>query len=164
MKLHVLLAHMPCMQAPAVQLASVVHSQAFGPLWQRPKTHESITVHGLPSVHATPVRGAWVHALLTHLSSVQASPSVQLASDVHAQMLKPETQEPAEHRSPAVQALPSSQLAVFGVNAHPVAGLQESSVQTFESSQTMVVLMHEPPEHTSFVQALPSSQLAVFGV
>src|SRR5439155_1308198 len=68
--------------------------------------------------------------------------------------------------SAVVQALASSQGAVFGVWTQPVAGSHESSVQTFASLQlgggppTQV-----PPAHVSVVvQALPSVQDAVFAV
>jgi len=72
-------------------------------------------------------------------------------------------QLPLEQTSLVVQALPSSQLAEFGVYAQPEAGLQESSVQPFESSHvTELPLAQEPPEQASpVVQAFPSSQAAV---
>jgi len=64
-----------------------------------------------------------------------------------------------------VQALPSSQGAVLGVNRHPDAGSQVSSVQGFPSSQvTGFDPMQDPSWHWSVrVQADPSSQGRVFG-
>src|SRR5207249_3060368 len=68
--------------------------------------------------------------------------------------------------SAVVQALPSSQGAVFGVCTQPVGGSHESSVQTFASLQ----LSGGPPTHaplaqtSAVVQALPSLHGAVFGV
>src|SRR2546422_537982 len=92
-------------------------------------------------------------------SSVQTFPSSQLGAG------------PPTHRLPAqvsavVQAFPSSQGAVFGVFTQPLAGLQESSVQTFPSSQFRGgPPTHRPPAQVStVVQAFPSSQVAVFGV
>jgi hypothetical protein len=65
-----------------------------------------------------------------------------------------------------VQAFPSSQAFVLFVYTHPVAGLQESVVQSFPSSQaTGVRPTHAPPPHTSpVVQSFPSSQAFVLFV
>jgi hypothetical protein len=47
---------------------------------------------------------------------------------------------------------------VLLVKTHPVAGAQESSVQTLLSLQVIPVPAHTPAVHTSpLVQALPSS-------
>src|SRR5258706_7483926 len=66
------------------------------------------------------------------LSAVQGFKSLQTT-------MPPPTQVPAMHTSAAVQTFPSLQLAPFcgsGLNTHPVAGLQLSAVQAFESLQT----------------------------
>src|SRR5438445_3150813 len=76
------------------------------------------------------------------------------------------THVPFEQMSAVVQKSPSSHGAVLGVRTHPVAGLQESSVQTFPSSQFRGgPPTHRPPAQVSaVVQVFPSSQGAVFGV
>src|SRR2546425_1069885 len=76
------------------------------------------------------------------------------------------THVPPEQTSAVVQKSPSSHGAVLGVRTHPVAGLQESSVQTFPSSQFRGgPPTHRPPAQVSaVVQVFPSSQGAVFGV
>src|SRR5213594_1292040 len=78
----------------------------------------------------------------------------------------PPTHVPPEHVSLVVQALPSSHGAVLGACTHPVAGSQESVVQTFPSSQASGgPPWHAPFEHVSrVVQAFPSSHAAVLGV
>jgi len=73
----------------------------------------------------------------------------------------PDWQLPALQTSPKVQAFPSSQGAVLKVCAQsPVVASQESSVQTFPSSQFLEAPgAQEPFEHTSpKVQAFPSVQ------
>lgn len=143
------------------------------------------TVHGLPSlqtgagppthtlfahlsavVHALPSSQLAVFAVVTHPvavlheSSVQGLPSLQTRAG-------PPTHTLAAHLSAVVQALPSSQLAVFAAFTHPVAGTQLSSVHGLLSLQFGAAPpTHVPaPLHLSFVvQALLSLQLAVFGV
>src|SRR5262249_34584355 len=70
------------------------------------------------------------------------------------------TQLPATQASNFVVASPSSQAAVFGVCAHPVIGLHESSVQMLPSLQLMEAPgAQTPPAHASpVVQTLPSLQ------
>src|SRR5436190_303605 len=65
--------------------------------------------------------------------------------------------------SPVVQASPSSQEAVLFRWTHPVAGTQESVVQTFPSLQFVGPPgWQRPPQHTSQVlQDWPSSHEAV---
>jgi hypothetical protein len=77
----------------------------------------------------------------------------------------PHVAGPAQ-RSFAVHALPSSHAFVLFACTHcPVAGLQESSVQTLLSLQTIGVPEHEPPEQTSpVVHSRPSLQVAVLFV
>jgi glyoxylate utilization-related uncharacterized protein len=91
-----------------------------------------------------------------HASSVHTLPSSQLGG-------APPTQTPPEQVSLVVHALPSSQDAVLLAYTQPVAGLQESSVQTLPSLQlgggppTQI-----PPEQVSLVvHALPSLHGAV---
>jgi hypothetical protein len=133
-------------------------SSQFGaaPPTHVPPEHVSLVVQPLPSVHgavlftcAQPVAGL-------HESSVQTFPSSQFGG-------VPPTQFPPEHVSPVVQALPSLHGAALFAYVHPVAGLQESSVQTLESSQSSgAPPTHAPPEHVSaVVQVLPSLQGSV---
>jgi hypothetical protein len=100
-----------------------------GPPLHVPPLHTSFVVHALPSlqlavlfVKTQPLAGlheSLVHGLLS-LHTVAAPP----------------TQAPFEHESPLVHGLPSSQEPVFGVNVHPLAGLQPSFVHTLPSLQT----------------------------
>jgi hypothetical protein len=136
-------------------------SSQFGaaPPAQLPPEQVSFVVHALPSSQGAAL-SVWTHPVAgSHVSSVQTLPSSQFGGT-------PPTQLPPEHVSFVVQALPSSQGAELFVCTHPVAGLQESSVQPFPSLQfggappTQV-----PPEQVSFVvQALPSLQEAVLFV
>ena len=72
---------------------------------------------------------------------------------------------PSPHLSPSVQALPSSQPAVFGVASQPVSTAHESSVQGLPSSQVSFSPAHLPSAHWSLpVQASASSHAAVFGL
>src|SRR5207249_2591999 len=87
---------------------------------------------------------------------VQALPSSQVRAG-------PATHTPAEHWSFVVQALPSSHEPATFVCTQPLAGSQESPVQTLPSLQLGAgPPTHVPPEQVSLVvQALPSSQDAV---
>ena len=84
-------------------------------------------VHALPSSQST---GSLTQLLFTQRSFV-----------VHALLSSqsgggPPTQEPPEHLSAVVQALPSSQDTVLFECVQPVAGLQASVVQTLLSLQS----------------------------
>jgi len=69
-------------------------------------------------------------------------------------------QAPPLHVSPTVQGFPSLQGSVLLLCPQPVAGLQESVVQTLLSSQERGSWAQNPePTQESTVQALPSSQL-----
>src|SRR5438093_2057123 len=91
-------------------------------------------------------------------SSVHGSPSSQLR-------VAPARQRPPLHESFAVQALPSLQGAVLSAWRHPEAGLQESSVQGFRSSQSRDgPPVQFPSRHASdVVQALASLHAPAFG-
>jgi len=93
------------------------------------------------------------------VSSVQTFKSLQVKG-------LPGWQDPPPQVSFTVQAFPSLQEAVLGVYTHPVDGLQESVVHTFESLQTNGVPPWQvPPEQISpVVQAFPSLQDALLGV
>jgi len=86
-------------------------------------------------------------------SSVQTLPSSQFGG-------APPTQTPAEHVSPIVQASPSSHAAALLMFWQPKTTSQESSVQTFPSSQPGgTPPTQTPAEQVSLVvQASPSSQ------
>jgi hypothetical protein len=75
----------------------------------------------------------------------------------------PPTQTPPEQVSLVVQALPSLQAATLFTFTQPVAGLQESSVQTLVSTQLGGgPPMQAPPEQISLVvHAFPSLHVAV---
>jgi hypothetical protein len=90
------------------------------------------------------------------LSSVHEFPSLQLTG-------APGLQLPPPHTSLAVQALPSLQGWVFGVERHPSNASQASVVQALLSLQfTSWPGLQLPPTHTSpLVQALLSEQGAV---
>jgi hypothetical protein len=145
------------------QVSSVqtLPSLQFGgaPPTQLPPEQVSFVVQALPSLHEA-VLFVWTHPVAgLHESSVQPFPSLQLGGS-------PPTQAPPKHVSFVVQALPSLQDAVLFVCTQPVAGLHESSVQTFPSLQFGGTPPTQlPPEHVSFVmQALPSSHAAVLFV
>jgi hypothetical protein len=75
----------------------------------------------------------------------------------------PGRQLPPPHASPVVHAFPSSQVFVLSAWTHPVAGAQESVVQTLLSLQSSVPTpaWQLPPEQTSpVVQAFPSLHAA----
>src|SRR5206468_3452925 len=148
-----------------------------GPPTHVPPEHVSLVVQALPSSHGA-VLGACTQPVAgSHEPIVQAFPSS------HAAVLGVMTQSPVAgsqeslvqtlpssqcrgwpmhlpppQTSPAVQALPSSQGAVFGVWTQPLPESQESSVQGLPSSQSS----DGPPTHTpaaqvsAVVQALPS--------
>src|SRR3989441_683337 len=128
-----------------------------GPPTHRPPVQVSAVVQAFPSSQGA-VFGVFTQPLAgLQESSVQTFPSSQFRGG-------PPTHRPPAQVSAVVQAFPSSQGAVFGVFTQPLAGLQESSVQTFRSSQ----LGAGPPTHcppaqvSAVVQAFPSSQGAVF--
>jgi hypothetical protein len=94
-----------------------------------------------------------------HRSVVQTFPSSQSVGG-------PPSQLPPEHASPVVHRFPSLQGSVFGAFTQPVAGLQESSVQRFPSSQSGGAPPTQlPPEQVSpVVHSLESLQGAVLFV
>jgi hypothetical protein len=88
----------------------------------------------------------------TQESSVQTFPSSQFGG-------APPLQVPPPHVSFVVHAFPSSHGLLLFVCTQPDAGLHESSVQPFPSSQFGALPPWQlPPPHVSFVvQAFPSS-------
>jgi len=127
-----------------------LHTSAAPPT-QTPAEQVSLVVQALPSL-----QGA-VLLVKTHpVAGAQVS-SVHGLLSLHTSAAPP-THTPAEQVSFVVQALPSLHGAVLLVKTHPVAGAQESSVQTLLSLQVIPVPAHTPAVHTSpLVQALPSS-------
>src|SRR5437899_2751715 len=123
-----------------------------------PPEQTSAVVQKSPSSHGA-VLGVRTHPVAgLQESSVQTFPSSQFRGG-------PPTHRPPAQVSAVVQALPSSQGAVFGVFTQPLAGLQESSVHGLPSSQLCAAPTQRPPAQLSaVVQAFPSSQGAVFGV
>jgi hypothetical protein len=142
----------------SVQTFASSHSGG-GPPAHSPPAQASEVVQALPSSQGA-VLSVWTQPSAgLHESSVQPFASSHSGAG-------PPTHSPPAHVSAVVQALASSQGAVFAVWTHPVAGSHESSVQTFASSQSAAgPPAHTPPEQASaVVQRLPSSQGAVFGV
>jgi hypothetical protein len=136
---------------------SLVHtllsSQLIGVPPQTPPEHTSLDVQAFPSPHVT-LLAVWVQPWVgLQASVVQTLPSSQFGG-------APPRQEPPEHVSAVVQAFPSSQALVLFTFLHPVAGLQESSVQPLPSWQLGGgPPTHTPPEQTSpVVHAFPSLQ------
>ena len=145
-------------QASWVQGLPSSHT-GLAPPRHEPPEQRSAMEQALPSSHTT------VLFVKTHPVAALQESSVQTLLSLHT-MGAPE-QAPAVQWSEPVQALPSVQaLALLFVKTHPVAGLQESSVQLLPSLQGSA----GPPvqtvaAHTSFVvHLLPSLQGAVFAV
>ncbi len=126
---------------------------------QEPPPQVSPCVQALPSLHGTVLLTCVQPFCVSQSSEVQGLPSSHGAT-------VPPVHTPSRHLSFNVQELPSSQVAVFGVNTQPVAALQESSVQGLPSAQGSVLPgTQTPPEHWSpNVQTLPSEQEAVVGL
>jgi phage-related protein len=167
----------PPRQAPPRQKSPVVHplpssqdAVLFGCV-QVPATHRS-SVHAFPSSVQATERFEWTQPVAgTHVSAVhslwsshsaaapplqvppeQASAVVQAFPSLHGTVLAGCVQAPAAQRS-SVQTLPSSvhDSALFEW-AQPEAGLQESVVHTFPSSQSGAAPpTHVPPEQVSAV-------------
>jgi hypothetical protein len=147
-----------CVQPEAGLQASSVHTlpslQLGGaPPTQMPPAQVSLVVQALPSLHESVLLVCVQPDAGLQASSVHTLPSSQLGG-------APPTQIPPAQASLVVHALPSSQGAVLLTCVQPVAGLHESSVQTFPSSQLGAVPpMQVPPEQASpVVQESPSSQ------
>jgi hypothetical protein len=99
-------------------------------------------------------------------SAVQASPSSQSASAWQQFGIGVPAQVPAWQWSPPVQTSPSSHEPSRGENWQvPVAGSQESVVQSFASSHTVGVPAHVPSDAqaSAVVQASWSSQTVPAG-
>src|SRR5207244_5666767 len=136
-------------QPPAGLQYSAVHgspsSQLRAAPTQRPPVQLSAVVQAFPSSQGA-VFGMFTQPPAgLQESSVQTFRSSQLGAG-------PPTHRPPAQVSAVVQAFPSSQGAVFGVFTQPPAGLQESSVQRFPSSQLGGgPATHRPPEQVSAV-------------
>ncbi len=155
-----------CAQPLALTQESSVHgllsSQFSAPLpTQTPAKHASLGVHRLPSEQPAPLRIAPLCVQLPspglQLSAVQGLPSSQLTSAVG-------THWPPVQWSPAVQPLPSVQVAVLASCAQPLVGVQVPVVQALPSSQFSAPLAVQLPawQLSPVVQRLPSSQTAPF--
>src|SRR5439155_24612025 len=153
-----------CTQPVAGSHESVVHTFPSSQLRAGPPVHRPLEQVS-PVVHALPSSQARVFAACTHPTAgsqesvVQTLPSSQASGG-------PPWHAPFAHVSRVVHAFPSSHAAVLVVmTPSPVAGSQESSVQTLPSSQCRDWPMHVPaPQASPVVEALPSSHGAVFGV
>ncbi len=107
-------------------------------------------VHGLPSSHRATVP-TWTQVpVVSQLSTVQATPSLQ-------SILLPK-QTPPWHTSPLVHTLPSLHTPAPGVFWQPSTGSQLSVVQGFLSSQSAGMAPRQAPALHAllWVQALPS--------
>jgi hypothetical protein len=114
--------------------------------------HVSPDVHALPSLHGFVFATFKQPVAMLQESSVHTLPSLQLSGI-------PALHEPPPHTSAPLHAFPSPHGDVLFAKTHPLAGLQESSVQPFMSAQTIGV--NAQPDaglHVSIVQALLSLQ------
>ena len=124
-----------------------------GPPTQLPPLHVSLVVHALPSSQGALLL-VWTHPVAgLQLSSVQALLSLQFGGG-------PPTHAPLLQVSLVVQALPSSHGPVLFACVQPLAGLQESVVQTLLSLQSGggPPAQLPPAQWSPVVHALPSSQ------
>ncbi len=138
-----------CWQPDAGMHESVVHtfpSSQFGagPPTHAPPEQVSAVVHALPSLQGAVLFACWQPDTWLHESVVHTFPSSQLGAG-------PPTHAPPEQASPVVHAFPSLHGPGTLAWAHPVAGMHESAVHTFASSQ----LGAGPPTHTPAAQASP---------
>jgi len=120
---------------------------------QLPPLHVSPVVQALPSLHGA-LLFVWTHPIVagSQESFVQGLPSSQFGG-------APPAQIPPLHVSNVVHSLWSSHGMLLFVWTHPVAGSQESIVQTLVSSQSGgVPAVQVPPlQKSPVVQAFPSS-------
>jgi hypothetical protein len=139
-------------------LVQTLESLQFGagPPTQKPLAQVSPVVHASPSLH-----GDVLFVCVQPVAGLQPSFVHTFASSQFG--AGPPTQAPPAHVSPVVHASPSLHDEVLFECVQPVAGLQPSSVQPFESSQFGAgPPTHTPPEQTSLVvHALPSLHDAV---
>ena len=181
----------PGLQAPAPHTSPSVHgllseqADVFATFLQTPVATSQLSLVqpfvssqflAAPGLHAPPLQTSpTVHALASsqaalldvdlqapvvgsHASSVHKLPSLQSVALPDWHLLAAQT-------SPAVHALPSSQLLVLATLLQlPVCVAQESVVQPFASSQLFADPdLQPPPTQTSpTVHWFPSSQAAVF--
>jgi hypothetical protein len=140
---------------PSLQLSAVPAPQT--PLWQ-----VSAPLQTLPSRQGVPLATAVLEQPKTALqeSVVQTLPSLQVRG-------VPAVQTPAWQVSAPLQTLPSAQAVPFktGVLEQPVAGLQESVVQTLPSLQLSGVPAVQVPlwQVSTPSQASPSLHDEPFG-
>ncbi len=115
-----------------------------GPPTHTPPAQRSDVVQALPSLHVLVLFAFTQPVVVLHESSVHGFESLQL-------IVVPALHDPPLHRSPVVQAFPSSHASVLFACAQPEAGTQLSVVQRFPSSQ----FGGGPPTHTPPEQASP---------
>ena len=134
---------------PSSQVGAVPGTQA-------PARQASPTVQALPSSHAAVVGAKTQPVIASQLSAVQGLVSSQTVA-------APGRQAPSLQASPLVQMLPSSQLAVLLLCTQPFVLSQESVVQGFLSSQSLITppLQFASLQASPVVQVSPSSQVAV---
>ncbi len=122
---------------------------------QAPSQQLSFFVQALSSSHTLP------SALVVTQPSSESQASLVHGLPSSHSIAAPATHLPSQHSSPLVQALPSSQpRPLSGVERHPIAGSQLSTVHSFPSSQVGAgPPTHSPFQHLSFnVHLSPSSQ------
>ncbi len=126
---------------------------------QTPAVHLSPTVQAFASLQVAAPLPDTHPRVGSHTKSVHTPALAQ-------SFTTPGWQEPLEHASLVVQALPSSQGAALLDAWQPVCGRQKSVVQGLPSSHAVSLITpgrQVPPEHASpTVQALLSVQVAVF--
>jgi hypothetical protein len=121
-----------------------------------PLEQVSTVVHAFPSSQAAVLFVCTQPVAGLHESSVQPLPSLQPSG-------ADPTHTPPEQVSTVVHAFPSLQATVLFVCTHPVAALQESSVQGLLSLQPSAGPPTQAPalQTSPVVQPLPSSHAAV---
>jgi hypothetical protein len=137
--------------------SEAVHTTG-APLVQAPLLHVSPMVQALPSSQDAVLLTCSQPATGSQESVVQTLPSSQFGGGVPMQ-------EPSWHVPVPLQTSPSSQEAVLLTWTHPVAGSQESSVQTLASSQSGGGPLTQTPlvQTSGVVHALPSLQVEPSG-
>jgi len=145
----------PVVQSPVAGTQDCPTGQLTAEPLQIPPAHTSPVVQRLPSLQALALFACAQPLAGTHESVVHTFESSQFVAP-------PGWQLPPLQTSPVVQALPSLHAAVLFTCVQPLAGTQESVVQTFESSQfSDVPAWHTLLTHVSVpLQTLLSLQSA----
>ncbi len=141
----------PCLQPAVASQESSVHGLASSHWiawpWHCPPLHASALLHALPSEHTVPLALAW----LAHCPVATLQNATRHSSGLAQAFTAPPWHLLAEHASPVVHGLPSSQTPVPAEWAHPDFTSQLSTVQGFSSSQSSGTPTQLPPLQVSNV-------------